>query len=188
MAVAEGEVGKEPLDDVLAVVEGAVNSQIVDIPVEHGGHLQRLDRAYASVRVQHEEAQALTAAQTLDRGTARVAAGGGHDVECGVAACQHRLEELAEKLQGHILEGQCRAVEEFQHVDRANRDHGCDFAVPEGGIAAGDHPAQFLDRQIVGIEPHHLEGEFGVRELRPLLQPAAYIGGIGGQEETAVAR
>jgi len=50
----------------LAVVECAVDSQIVNVGVEDSGHLRFLDRADLALRVHDEDRDILLPAQTID--------------------------------------------------------------------------------------------------------------------------
>jgi hypothetical protein len=43
-SILEGQVVEQLLDDALAVVEGAAQGDVVDVGVQHRGHLQLLDR------------------------------------------------------------------------------------------------------------------------------------------------
>jgi hypothetical protein len=77
----EGEVVADGLDDVLAVVEHAVDGDVVDVVVLQAEHLRLLERAHAAVRAGHEDAHALLAAHGVFGRAAGVAAGGAQDVE-----------------------------------------------------------------------------------------------------------
>ena len=66
-------VGKKRLDDVLAVVEGARDGEVVHVLVEDGGHLGLLDGADAALGVQDEHRDVLLASETVDGGTTCVA-------------------------------------------------------------------------------------------------------------------
>ena len=113
----EIEIAEDLLDDALAVVEGPLDGEVEDVGVGHRGHLQFLDRRDLAVGVEDEDVDVLLAAHAVDRRAAGVAAGGADDVHVLAALGQQVLEEIAQKLQGDVLEGQGRAVEEFEDVD-----------------------------------------------------------------------
>ena len=63
-------------DDVLAVVKHAFNSDIVDVGILQAEHLSALECAHFAFRRQHEDIDALFAAQGVFGGRAGIAAGG----------------------------------------------------------------------------------------------------------------
>ena len=77
----ERQVVAHRLDDVLAVVEHALDGDVVDVGVLQAEHLRLLERAHAAVRAQHEHAHALLAAHRVLGRAAGVAAGRTQDVE-----------------------------------------------------------------------------------------------------------
>jgi hypothetical protein len=82
----------------------------VDVGVLQAEHLRLLEGAHAAVRAEHEDAHALLAAHGVFGRAAGVARGGAQDVELLAAAGQFVLEQVAQQLHGHVLEGQRRAV------------------------------------------------------------------------------
>ena len=116
------EVAEDLLDDALAVVEGPADGEIEDVGVGHRGHLQFLDRGDLAVGVEDEDVDVLLAPHPVDGGAAGVARGGAEDVHVLAPLAQQVLEEVAEKLQGDILEGEGGAVEEFEDVDAVGVD------------------------------------------------------------------
>jgi hypothetical protein len=68
------------------------------------------------VRRGHEDPHALLAAHRVFGGAAGVAGGRAQDVQLLAAAAQFVLEQVAQQLHRHVLEGQRRAVGQgFQH-------------------------------------------------------------------------
>ena len=114
VALLEVEVAEDLLDDLLAVVEGALDGQVEDVGIGDRGHLQLLHRRDLLVRVQDEDVDVLLAAHPVDGGAAGVAGGGAEDVHVLARFGQQVLEQVAEELQGDVLEGEGRAVEELQ--------------------------------------------------------------------------
>ena len=106
-------------------------------------HLPALDLGGPAVGEEDEDLDALGAAEGLDRGRAGVAGGGADDGDALAGALQARLEELADQLHRHVLEGERRAVEELeQPVVRGDLDEGHAGGVAEAGVGAGDERAE----------------------------------------------
>jgi hypothetical protein len=82
----------------------------VDVVVLQAEHLRLLEGAHAAVRAGHEDAHALLAAHGVFGRAAGVAAGGAQDVELLRRGAQFVLEQVAQQLHGHVLEGQRGAV------------------------------------------------------------------------------
>lgn len=61
-------IRKGSFDDVLAVVEGAFDTNASNIFVRYGGHLPFLDLAYASLREHDEAIHVLFPTKAVDRG------------------------------------------------------------------------------------------------------------------------
>lgn len=56
------------LSTYLAVIEGAIDGQVVYVGVEDSSHLRFLDRADLALRVHDEDRHILLSAQTVDGG------------------------------------------------------------------------------------------------------------------------
>ena len=117
MHFLEVKVVEEGLDDVLAIVEGPFHRDVMDIVVEYGGHLPRLDRRGFQMGVKDEDVDILLAAHPVDCGASRIAGGRADDVHPLSPLAQEIFKEIAQELQGNILESQGRAVKQLQDVD-----------------------------------------------------------------------
>ena len=187
VGVLEGEVVEEGLHDGLAVVERAFDGQVEDVGVEDGRHLLFLERADAAVGVHHEDVDALLPAHAADGRAAGVAARRRQDVQAAVALGQDVLKEAAEELEGDVLEGEGRSVEELQDVDGADAQDGRDFGGVEGGVGAVDEGAEALGGDVIGEEGDDAEGEVGVVEVAPGVEFGGDVGDAVGDEKAAVA-
>ncbi len=163
----ELDVAEDLFDDGLAVVEGTMDGDVEDIAVHDRGHLFFLDRADPFIGMEDEDADPLLAADAVDGGAAGVARGRPEDIEDLAAPVQQILEEVAEKLQGDVLEGQGRTVEEFEDMQTAAVHQGRHFFMVKGLVGAVDQSLQVADRDIVDKPGHDLEGQFGVTEVLP---------------------
>jgi len=99
--------------------------------------------------VEDEDVDAALAAHPVDRRAAGVAGGGAEDIHVRAAFQQQVLEQVAEQLQGDILEGQGGAVEQFEDVHLALFDHRGDLRVSEAGVGAVDQLLQIGGRDVV---------------------------------------
>ena len=108
-----GGVVEHRLDEVLAVVERAVDRDRVHVVVVDGGHLAALDVARASGRVEDHDVDVLaprTASIAADPVSPLVRADDHHVL---VALGEHVLEEPPDELQRDVLERQGRPVEQL---------------------------------------------------------------------------
>jgi len=163
----EGEVVEEGLDDVLAVVEGPFHGHVVDIGIEDGGHLPRLDGGGLQMGMEDEDVDVLLAAHPADCGAAGVAGGCADDVHPLPPFLEEVFEEIPQELQGHVLEGQGRAVKQLQDIDPVLPDHRGDLPVVEGVVGMVDEPSQVIFRNVRGKEGDYPVGQFAVGEGPP---------------------
>ena len=138
VAALELGVGGDRLDDVLAVVEHALEREVVDVVVLQAVHLRRLERAHAPARREHEHAQALLAAHRVLGRRAGVARGGAEDVEPLAALLEHELEQVAEQLQREVLERERRPVRQAEDMQpRLERLERRDLVAAENRAGVG---------------------------------------------------
>ena len=116
VARLERRVAGDRLDDVLAVVEHALDRDVEDVGVGERVHLRGLERAHAPLRREHEHAHAALAAHRVLGRRAGVARGRAENVERRRSPRQHVFEQIAEQLQRDVLERERRTVGDAQQV------------------------------------------------------------------------
>ena len=141
----------------------------MDVVAEDGGHLPTLHLGHPVVRVHDEDVDVFAGLAALDGRRAGVAAGGPHDHHALAPLAQHMVEQTTEQLQGEILEGQGRAVEQLQHpliaVQLAQRRHG---VMGEHTVGFLKNPLEVRVTDAAGDKgAHHPEGQFVVRQAGP---------------------
>ena len=146
--ILECQVPENILHDALAVIERPLNGQGVDIRIRDRCHLQLLDAAGSSVWIQDEHAHVIPPSQAVDRGTPRIAAGGPKHIQLTPGLLQEVLEQVAEQLQGNVLERQCRAMKQLKNVQIPHRYQGRDLCMPERAVTAVDPVGQLIVRHI----------------------------------------
>ncbi len=156
----EIQVVEQGLDDALAIVEGAADGDVVDVRVRHRGHLPLLDRRDPARGMQDEDPDTRLAAHTGDGRRTRIPRGRPQDIQPAAVTGEQVFEDIAEKLQRHVLESGRGAVEQLQDPlvpDLHQRRH---LSVGEGPIGAADQGAQVGPWNGVGNEGvHELQGQ-----------------------------
>ncbi len=141
--VAEAVIVEQRLHDRLAVVEVALHGDVVNIRRQHRRHLPALHVADLAMRMQDEDRRMAAVAEGLDGSAAGIAGRGADDGGPPVMAGERPVHQPRQQLHGHVLEGQCRTMEEFQQplivVELLQGRHG---GMAEGGIGFGDHGLQ----------------------------------------------
>ena len=116
------------------------------------------------LREQHDDIDLIAVAERLDGGAAGVAGGRDHDGAALAARGQHVVHQPRQKLHRHVLEGQRRAVEQFErkgiHAELRQRRHR-GMAEVAVGLARHAGEVGFGDG-IAGERPDHLDGDFGI--------------------------
>jgi hypothetical protein len=189
--------------DVLAVVEHALDGDVEDVLILQAEHLRGLEAAHLAVRRQHEDADTLLAAHRIFGRAAGVAGGRAEDVQLGMLARQGVLEQVAQQLHRHVLEGQRRAVgqrlqdepaailffQREQWRDLFRLFTAADIAIDLGRIGLADQPAQVLGRDVCRKARQDLEREVGIGQLAPGVEVgAADLRVVVWQVESAVRR
>ena len=191
------------LDEVLAVVEDAVDGDVDDVGVEEGEHLGALEGGHAPGGGEHDDGEAASTSQRVLGGGAGVAGGGADDGEPVAAAGELVFEELAEELHRHVLESGRGAVREVGDVQVGALQgvDGDDLGVGEGGgaVGAGRDRAEVVGTDVVDEQRDDAGGhgrvavlaqddaqlvQVGLRQRRVFLgQVEAAVGGETFQED-----
>mmetsp|Transcript_86661 Transcript_86661/g.245698 ORF Transcript_86661/g.245698 Transcript_86661/m.245698 type:complete len:241 (+) Transcript_86661:696-1418(+) len=145
----EVQLTEKSLDDVLTVVEGALDSNAVHVRVQDARHLLLLDLGHAALGEEDEALHVLLAAHTVDGGPTSVAAGSAKDREPLRVALQEVLVEIAQCLQGDVLEGEGRPVEELHDVHVAHLHGGHCVPGRKRGIASSHKLTQVCRRHLL---------------------------------------
>ena len=162
MALLEAGVGVDRLDEVLAVVEDALDGEVDDPGVVDGVHLGLLEWRHAIRRRQHHHPYPGLAEQRVLGSRPGVAGGGAEDRQMLAAAGQLVAEQLPQQLHRHVLERSRRSVAEMRqpHVIRKPSD-GHNRRVQEllRGVGAVTDGTQVASGNVVGEQRTDLEGE-----------------------------
>ena len=132
-------VGEHRLHQVLAVVEGALDRDVVHVGRVDARHHAALHLAHPAGRVQHDDVERVPPDARLDGRRAGVA-GGGHDDRRPLAAlAEHLVEQAADELEGDVLEGERRAVPQLLHPQPVGQlHHRAHVGVVEGRVGVLD--------------------------------------------------
>mmetsp|Transcript_91229 Transcript_91229/g.254815 ORF Transcript_91229/g.254815 Transcript_91229/m.254815 type:complete len:240 (+) Transcript_91229:1062-1781(+) len=149
VGLLEVQVAKEALDDVLAVVERALDRDAVHVAVEHARHLLLLNLRHAALGEEDETLHVLLPAQPVDGRAARVAARGTHHRQPAGLPLQKVLVEVPEGLQRHVLERKRRPVEQLHDVQVAVLHRRHDVRVLERRVTPAHQLAQIGRRDLV---------------------------------------
>ena len=121
--------------------------------------------------MQHEDVDAVPPGDRVDRGAAGVARRRADDGQRLAAAGQELLEEQAEQLERHVLEGERGPVEQLeQEMAMVELDQRRHRGLGEAAIGLFAQRAQLLFAQIVaGERRHHPDGGLDIgKALQPL--------------------
>jgi len=80
------------------------------------------------------------------------------------------LEQVAQKLQGYVLERQCDAMEKFEDMNPILAYHRCHLGMAERGIGTVDQPFEHIGRDVVHKSRDNLPGKFRVGKRAPAIQ------------------
>ena len=112
--LAQPGVAEQRLQQRLAVIERALDREVVDVRRGDRGHLPALDLGDPAVRMEDHDADPLAPGKGLDRGRAGVARGRPDDHDRRPAAAQEELEQPAEQLHRDVFEGERGPVEQLE--------------------------------------------------------------------------
>lgn len=142
-------MGEHALHDRLTVVEGAIKRKGMHIGIRRRRHLTALDIGHAPVGKQDEDVGAVTPAEGLDGSPAGVTGRGAHDGGATIPLGEHVIHHAAQKLHGHVLEGERWTMEQFKDKTAGSylhkRRHGL---VAETRIGFVDHRGQIVARDL----------------------------------------
>ena len=164
----EGRIGEHRLHQVLAIVEGALDGDVAHIGGRDRRHLAALHLGDAALGMQDEDIdpvagprQASIAAEPVSPEVAPTM------VTRWARSRQQMVEEPADELQRHILEGQGRPVEQLQEpgpgVDLLQRRHRL---MAEIGIGVPDQAGELRL-----LDPPAEEGLHDPRRQIRIIQP-----------------
>ena len=151
------------LDDVLAVVEDAIDGDVMDVLVGQAEHLGLLERGHPASGGQHVDGQTIAAPHRILGRRAGVSAGGAENCQLLVAPGEFVLEQFAEQLHRHVLErsgGAVRQVTDPQRpvTDPVNRDDA-GFAELLGGVGTLADGQQIVGRDVVDEQAENAMGQ-----------------------------
>ncbi len=122
--------------------------------------------------MQDEYGNPFFAAHAMNGGAAGVTRGGADNRQRFVAFGQDVLEQVAEQLQGHILERQGDTMEQFQDMDTILADQGRHIRMTEGGIGAQNQLFQVTGRNVINIAGDDFKGKVRIWQRTPPFQIA----------------
>src|SRR5665811_1940351 len=107
--------------------------------------------------MQNEYGNALFPANAMNSGTAGITRSGANDVQRLIAFRQYVFEQIAQKLQGNILKGQCYAMKQLENIDAILPDQRRDLGVGKTCIRALDQAFQVAGRNIIDIARYNFK-------------------------------
>ena len=161
--VAKASMVEHALHHRLAIVEGALDGERVDVGRGHGRHLPPLHVRYAAMRVEDEDIDLIEALEGFDRGAAGIARGRADDGGPRAAGPQDIIHQPAEKLHRHVLERERRAVKKFEDEEIVvELDERADRRMTETRIGLVDHAIEVGLRNVAVDERR----QHGLRHIR----------------------
>lgn len=171
------------------------------VGVQYSGHLGLLDRADLTLGVHDKYTDILLTTQTVDGGRSSVTTGCANDCQVFpvpaislalVSPSEEVLKEVAEKLQGDILESEGGPVEKLKEVEVLLLVEGCDrdnVVGAESAVALLDDLFQVGFRDLVSrnVKGEDFEGEVLEGQIPPSGLPVGRQGrNLFGDEQAAV--
>lgn len=180
MGLIDIRIGEQGLDDILAIVERSLDSEIVHIGIKHTSHLRLLNGADLALGEQDEHGDILLAAQAIDSGRPSITRRRTNNSQVVTVLASlslvltHKevLEEIAQALKCNVLESESRAVEELQQVQVLL------------GIQRGDRGALGVAECRVGLVDDGLEvlgGNFGGGDISIMAIQLSHSSQIGAR-------
>lgn len=125
MGLVNIRIGEQGLNNILAVVKGSLDGEVVHIGIKHTSHLSLLNRADLALGEKDENRDILLTAQPIDSSRASISRGGANNGQMVtvlaslalVLAHKEVFEEVTQTLEGNVLEGESWAVEELEQVE-----------------------------------------------------------------------
>jgi hypothetical protein len=152
-ALAERGVIEQRLQERLAVVERALDRDVVHVLGRDRGHLAALYLGDAPARMQNHDLHARAPGARRDRCRAGVARGRPDDRDRALAPRQEMLEQQPQQLERDVLERKRRPVEQLeQPLVRPELAQRRDGDMVEAGIRPRDQHAQLALVKIVADE------------------------------------
>jgi hypothetical protein len=157
-------IAEQLLYNGLTVVKRTVDGNVVNICIQHRGHLCFLNRGYASFRVQDKHPETNTtgwrhetpkhpgatsspnilfAPQPLNGSRSRVAAGSSHHSDPTTITRQQILKQVANELKRNVLEGARGAMELLKQVRVVRAFHLSSTSIPACNSAIRPHKPTF---------------------------------------------
>ena len=155
---------EQALHDRLAVVEGALDGDGMDVGGRRRRHHAPLHVGDAPLREQHDDVDLIAVAERFDGGAAGIARGRDHDGAALAARGQHVVHQPRQQLHRQVLEGERRTVEQFErkgiHAELGQRRHR---GMAEIAVGLARHAGEVgLGDGIFGETADHLDGDFGI--------------------------
>lgn len=166
-------IAEQSLDNILTIIECALDGEVVYVAVNAGCHLSLLDRANTSLGVQNCDRNILLASETVDSSGSSISTCRANDGQVVtvlahlsmVFAHEQIFEKISKELEGAILEGVAGAVEKLQNVEVILELHQRnDFFGAECRVASVDDRFQVFggDFRLRDVQAHNLESKVGV--------------------------
>ena len=119
------------------------------------------------MRVENENIDILFAANAVDSRTAGVSGSRPDNVHLFSPLFEQVFEEVAEQLQGNILEGKGRPMEKLKDMHAVFIDNRGDFRMGEGCVGTVDESFKVCWRDIVSKRGDDVECQFLIGEVAP---------------------
>ena len=138
--IARARVVEQRLHDALAIVEGALNRDVVHVRLVRARHLPPLHLGHPALGVKDENVDHVEAAEGLDGGGTGIAGGGADDRRPRALPAERAVHQPRHHLHGEVLEGERRPVKQLEQPARGrNLPERRDGRMMEAGIGVVEH-------------------------------------------------